>query len=102
MSYDVSSNQPINFNPSTVVDEVLQNVAVILATPLGTAPMNRALGVSGAALDRPIPSAIALQQADIVEAIQRWEPRATVESVRYDGDADAGTLRPIVRININA
>jgi phage baseplate assembly protein W len=102
MQIDIPVGQPINFNPATVEEEVLQNVAIILATPHGTAMMNRALGVSGALLDRPIDAAQAAAIADITEVVQTWEPRARVVAVAKGGDAAAGVLQPIVRIEINA
>lgn len=93
--------KPIDFAPATVTEEVLQNVATILATMRYSVPYDRMFGVNPEYLDDPTPVAQARATADIIEAIQRHEPRCGVESVRFTGNAMEGTLRPIVRVYIN-
>ena len=39
--------------------------------------------------------------AEIIAAINRWEPRVTVTQVIFDGDGMDGILRPKVRLRIN-
>jgi len=53
-------------------------------------------------LDDPMPIAKAKLTAEIIMAIRRWEPRARVVEVRYEGDGMDGILRPKVRLEINA
>lgn len=93
--------KPIDFAPATLRDEVLQNVATILATPRFSAPFARQLGVDPQYLDDPTPVARARAVADITEAIHRHEPRCRVESVSFEADEAEGRLRPIVRVRIN-
>src|SRR5690606_12659927 len=93
--------EPANFAPATDTDEILPNVATILATTRYSVPYNRYFGVNPDYLDDPIPLAKARATADIIDAIHRYEPRCRVESVSFTGDGAEGILRPIVRIYIN-
>lgn len=91
----------INFN-ATGPNEVIQNVAFILSTYVMTCPLDREFGWVPD-LDGPIQRAQAVNKARIVEAIQKFEPRAVVVSVYYEQDADdaqRGLLRPVVKVVI--
>jgi phage baseplate assembly protein W len=103
MSYIVNLNRAIDFAPSTVVEEVLQNVRTILSTVIGSVPLHRDFGVSWEHIDKPLPVARTLMQAAIIDAIDEFEPRAKVVSVTFDmtdDDALEGILRPTVKIEI--
>lgn len=90
----------VDFAPATVSEEVVQNVRTILATAVGTVPLDRDFGVDADALDLPTPSAQAKIAADVVAKIARYEPRARVVRVAWRGDAD-GRLRPRVEVEID-
>jgi len=92
----------VNFSPATVEEEVLQNVKTILTTVKYSVPLDREFGLSATMLDDPMPIAQAKLSAEIVGAIRRWEPRARVVEVKYEGDGMEGILRPKVRLEINA
>lgn len=92
----------INFAPGSLEEEVLQNVKTILTTTKYSVPLDREFGLSATMLDDPIPIAKAKLTAEIITAIRRWEPRARVVEVRYEGDGMDGILRPKVRIELNA
>lgn len=94
------SKNPINLQPATVVEEVLQNCRMILSTPQFTVPFAREFAMSGARLDNPTPKNIALLKRDIIIALKN-EPRAIVREVQFKGNALTGKLEPIVRISIN-
>ena len=103
MSYTVSpsNKRKIKFNVTDPVESVLRNIAVILSTPKGSVPMYRDFGISVDILDRPIPVAKAMMTADIKEAIERWEPRASFISVDFAEDELNGRLIPMVEVEIN-
>lgn len=104
MSYFVSAADlsTLRLNETDTVKSVLQNVAVILATPKGTVPMYRDFGVNMAFLDLPMPVAQVRMIAEVREAVETWEPRATVAGVTFDGSRAAeGVLIPIVEVEIN-
>lgn len=92
---------PIDFSPASVREEVVQNVATILATLRYSVPFARDLGVNPVYLDDPLPAGRAQATADVIRAIRRYEPRCRVESVSFDTDPIEGILIPKVRISIN-
>lgn len=92
----------IRFSQSDAVNAVLQNIAVILSTPMGTVPLYREFGLDWSFLDKPRPIAEVLMVAPVREAIQRWEPRARVLNV-FPGDDPSrpGSLAPVVEVDID-
>lgn len=103
MAYLVSTADltAIQLNPENTAEAVLQNVALILATPKGTVPLYRDFGLAQDFLDRPAPAARQMMIARIREAIETWEPRATFRSVTFrDDPAQPGALLPVVEIDI--
>lgn len=86
--------------PASEVEEIVQNVRMILATPKGSAPLHRAFGVSATALDSPLPAAQAQLTADFIEAVARFEPRAEPVNVSFELDNLTGNLTPRMTIRI--
>lgn len=104
MSYFVSAADlsTLRLNETDTVKSVLQNVAVILATPKGTVPTYRDFGVDTTFLDLPMPVAQVRMIAEVREAVETWEPRCTVAGVTFDSSRAAeGVLLPIVEVEIN-
>lgn len=104
MSYTVSATdlKSIQFNEKNELNAVLQNIAIILSAPKGTAPLYRDFGLDWSFLDKPAPVAKVLMVAPVREAIQRWEPRATVVDVSFSEDpARPGVLIPKVEVDID-
>ena len=104
MSYQVSEAdlKTIRLNEQDTVSSVLHNVALILATPKGTIPMYRDFGLDREFLDMPIPEAEVRMIAPIREAVEEWEPRATVKDVFFTRSGDgSGRLLAHVEIEIN-
>ncbi|MCD8199798.1 MAG: GPW/gp25 family protein [Coriobacteriaceae bacterium] len=106
MSYRVKATdvEDLFLNETETVDEVqsiLQNIALILATPKGTVPMYRNFGIDMTAIDRPLLAAKPLVCAAAKEAIEEFEPRVEVESVTVSVDPDnPGVLIPTVEVSI--
>ena len=104
MNYYVSATDlgNIRLNELETVNSVLQNIALILATPKGSVPFYRDFGVSNEFLDKPTPVAKAMMVGEVTEAIQLWEPRARVARVLFSEDVlEPGTSRPIVEVEID-
>ena len=103
MNYKVSAPDlaHLSFNETNTLASILQNIAVILATPKGTVPMARDFGVDMDFLDVPIPKARLMMVAPVREAIERWEPRAKVLRVTEGEDPMNGKLIPTVEVEIN-
>ena len=89
----------VNFAPTTLQEEVMQNVKTLLTTMKFTVPLDRNLGIIANALDEPMPVAMAKLSSDIIDAINQYEPRCRVTQIFFDGDID-GKLIPRVRIEI--
>lgn len=103
MPYIVSTMKKINFAPASVAEEVVQNVRTILATQVGTVPLFRDFGVSWDGLDRPMPVAKAIIRSAVIEAVQAFEPRAVVDSVEWDDNAEdalQGLMHPVVTVSL--
>jgi phage baseplate assembly protein W len=102
MSYTVTANiAEINLTPETVDEEVIQNVAMILATPQFSVPLDRGLGLSQRFIDKPLPAAQALIIAEIIDAVETYEPRVTVENVYFEQGETSGKMIPYVEVSIN-
>lgn len=102
MAYTVTANalENINLAPETVVEEVLQNVAMIISTPQFSVPIDRGFGLPQRFIDKPLPVAEAIVIAEVLDAIEAYEPRAEVEKVSFEQNHTAGKLVPRVEVNI--
>lgn len=98
--YEVEPLKNINFG-ATGVEEILQNVAFIMSTTLMSCPLDRTFGVDQSIIDSPIHLAQAKYTATVVEAITKFEPRATVLEVTYTGEPLKGKLIPKAKVSIN-
>ena len=83
----------------TGAKEIVQNVAVILATRKGSVPLDREFGTSWHFVDRPTPKAAARIRNDIVQTLARYEPRAGVGEIRFT-ESKLSALTPVVKLTI--
>lgn len=90
----------IDFAPDHIHTEILQNVRTILTTPRYSVPLDRNFGINAILIDVPISAAQALLTAEIIEAVEQYEPRVRVLRVIYEGDAQEGILVPKVQVEI--
>ncbi|HWR07744.1 GPW/gp25 family protein [Sporomusa sp.] len=95
-----TASMVVNFAPATTMEEILQNVQTILATPVYSVPLDRAIGVNAELLDLPMPVSQARLAAEIVQALQKFEPRVEVTKVFFTCDALSGRLQPTVRLRL--
>jgi len=103
VSYVVSPDDTLTLRlgETDPVRQVLQNVAVLLATPKGSVPLYRDFGLDWSCLDKPTPVAKAMLRGAVREAILRWEPRVNLLDIQIEEDAtQPGLLRPSVRIEV--
>ena len=103
-SYKVSAAESaaLELGAADTVKSVLQAIKIILTTPKGTVPMYRDFGVNMDFLDLPAPGAEQRARMEIREAIEEWEPRATVKDISFTRSADgSGRLIAHVEIEIN-
>ena len=95
-----ATNAGINFAPTTTLEEIAQNVRMIITTAKGSVPLDREFGIDAKAVDRPIAVAQAMLSSEIASAVSRYEPRARVTKVAYQGREQDGRLEPTVRIEV--
>ena len=100
MNYLIELSPNVNFSPQTTVEEVLQNVRTILTTVKGSAPLDRDFGIDGSYVDAPMPVAKAKLASEIMSAVQKYEPRATITSVDFTGEME-GILKPRIEVSIH-
>ena len=102
MTYEINGGEmpPLNLAPVTLAEEVLQNVRMIISTVKYSVPMDREFGIDGAVIDRPINIAKAHLSNEIFRAVRRYEPRAFIESIDFEGD-ESGRLTPKIKVQIN-
>lgn len=101
MTIDIKIKPPrIDIIPQTETFEIVQNVRTIILTQKYSVPLDREFGLDTRVLDMPLPVAQARLTAEIATAISRFEPRAKLKKVRFDGDGKTGKLIPLVTIEI--
>jgi phage baseplate assembly protein W len=104
MTYTVTGEQAgaINIAPKTLEEEVLQNVTTILSTPQYSVPLDRRFGLSSRFVDKPLAVAKALIVSEVLDAVERYEPRAEVLNISFEESELAGQLKPVLEVKINA
>lgn len=89
----------VNFAPSTEEEEILQNLQTILSTIKYTVPLDRTFGIDADFVDAPSAEARAKAENEYFKAIRLNEPRATVERITWEADAD-GKLAARVEVSL--
>ena len=103
MSYRVKATdlRHITLNETDTVASVLQNIAIILLTRQGTVPMYREFGLPMKFVDKPMQVARSMMIIEITEAVEEYEPRATVIDITFEIDPDVpGRYIPVVEVEI--
>lgn len=100
---EVSGLMPIKeieFAPVSKASEIMQNLRTIITTTKYSVPLDRDFGVDADYVDKPTAVAEAMLADEIVTAIQKYEPRVTVEAISFTANVD-GILIPKVQVMIN-
>ena len=72
--------------PANSVQEVLQNVFNIIATPLGSQPLFRIFGCDQSWIDSPGNIAQMQAKTAFLLSVSLWEPRAKITSIKFGLD----------------
>lgn len=70
--------------PATELEEIIQNVRMILNTFRGSVPMDRGFGVPSEFVDLPVTVLRTKVAAEIITAVNKFEPRAKVRKVNFN------------------
>ncbi len=102
MSYTVTAGkqEAINLAPATELEEVMQNVAMIISTPQYSVPLDRGFGLAQQFLDKPVSTAKAIAVAEIMDAVEQYEPRAEIISITFEQGDKEGELVPVVELEV--
>lgn len=91
----------INLFTKNLIEEVTQNVQMILISPKYSVPLDRDFGTSHKQLDTPVNVAQPKLIMEIVDAIEKYEPRVEITKINFKVDeAKAGKLIPVVGVKI--
>jgi phage baseplate assembly protein W len=91
----------INLNPESITEEVIQNLQMLLATPKYSVPLDREFGVSWEMADKPLNIAKTLLVGEIMDAVEKYEPRAEVTDITFTRDEITGRIVPRLEVLIN-
>ena len=97
---DTTKKSEINLNPATVYEEIIQNLHFLYSSIEFDIPLDRALGLNPIYVDRTIETAKALAIADIYEKTEKYEPRAEVVNIDFNGNKN-GMLKAVIEVDIN-
>lgn len=101
MTLEIGLSQTVwKLVPSSKAEEIAQNIKCLLLTAKGTCFFYRDFGVSTELLDKPLNVAQQKFLAEVVRQVNRFEPRAKVRSIRWQGDGADGTLKPIILLEV--
>lgn len=89
-----------SWQPETEVEEIIQNVRTVLTTRRGSVPLDRSFGIDTALIDLPVTAIKGRLTTEIIEAVERFEPRVEVKEVKFTGDAADGAVYPAVKVVI--
>lgn len=100
MEYRLETDEPLRIG-LTGMDAIFQNMRIIILTSMYSVPLDRAFAHLNSMVDSPAPQATARLAAQIVDALERYEPRIKVEGIRWqDGDLMQGRLLPVISFSI--
>ena len=95
----LNADAAINFAPESPEAEIAQNINTIFRTSKYSVPLDREFGLNVTVLDKPVNVAEALITNEIVEAIEKFEPRVKVTEIAFR-EAQEGYLKPAIKIRI--
>lgn len=92
----ITTEANLNFNFNLIGDnKIIQNAQNVLTRIKGTLPLNRRKGLSNNYIDKQQGSFEAKLTVEIIEEMEREEPRFKVESVSFTYDNNGKTIPSI-------
>lgn len=96
-----SDSVPLTFEHDTLAAEVVQNMAIVLNTPLGSIPGYREFGIDMSYLHAPKQIAQTMFVVAANEALEKFEPRAKLSEVNFDETTGDSALSPVLEVTIS-
>lgn len=85
----------MNFAPATVLEEIYQNINTIINTYAFNVPLFREFGLKAEFIDKPMSILAPIYVKEIVETVEKFEPRVLVEEVKINAEMD-GKVYPTI------
>ena len=90
--YDSDLPFPLDFG-ATGIKEIVQNLVVLILTPIRSQCLDRDLGLNMTFVDKPIPIAQNMLVAELTDRVHRFEDRVEITDVEFlPSEAAAGHL----------
>lgn len=102
MIYEPDFSAPIIIGASGM-DAILQNIRMIILTFCFSIPLDCAFAHKARPLDSPGPVVSARLTGDLIDAIEKYEPRVKVDGISWHNDgsgAKEGIFRPKIAFHI--
>ena len=77
-------------------EEILRCIRNLIMTPVGTVPLNRDFGIDQSILGLPIDAAQSLLAVEIIDKVERYEPRVSVTEVELTATIDGKITAKVV------
>ena len=84
---------------NSVVNEIKDNLLTLLSTAEGSVPLDRSYGIDVDLIDDPSVVAQALLQQEIIEKVEKYEPRVLVKSVEISIEGSALNVKILIESN---
>jgi len=79
-----------------VVEDILRCLRNLILTPVGTVPLDRDFGIDQSILGLPIDVAQSLLAVEIIDKVDRYEPRVSVAEVKLTASIDGKITAKVV------
>lgn len=80
--------------------DILRCLNVLYGSRIGSLALDREFGIDWSFVDMPIETAKAMLEAELIKKTRKYESRAKIKKVIWNGDAVNGLLIPKVVIDI--
>ena len=80
----------------TEPEDILRCLRNLLMTPAGTVPLDRDFGINQAMLGMPLDVAQSLLAVEIIDKVDRYEPRVSVTEVELKPNVDGQIIAKVV------
>lgn len=97
---DQNEDYSANFRETDEISSIKQNVALILNTKKGTIPMYREFGLPMEFIDKPMNVAETIATLEISEALETFEPRASLKDLQFKQSKD-GRMSIQLEVTVN-
>ena len=101
--FEIALTGGTNIFAASGLENIRNCLSAIAATRVGSVPLYRHFGTDWQWVDHPEPVAMARFRAELMDAIDKYEPRVEITSISFKPDktqAMDGRLYPVVRFRL--